>query len=387
MEKRRRILMKKTRTRHVPVSGKGDRALLTTVILAVLFGLLMIASASAVYAMTRFDDQYYFLKRQLLFGVLPGMILLFVCMRLDYHVFKRFAVAGFVSSVIFLGLVFVPGLGSSAYGATRWLVIGPILFQPSEFAKLAIIIYLSAWLSSRGKRAVGNFMEGLVPFLAILAFIGLFIYKQPDVGTLGLIILISLSIFFAAGAQFSHIASLGLLGCIGFLIVVKSASYRWDRLMVFLHPELDPQGKGYQIKQALIAIGSGGVFGLGLGQSRQKFNYLPEPVGDSIFAIISEELGLLGALFVVGIFMVILWRGFRIARHAPDEFGRLLAIGIVSWLLFQAILNIGAITGLIPLTGMPLPFISYGGTSLTFSLAAVGILLSVSRFGGQGRKG
>lgn len=356
-----------------------DKYLLFSVLFLVAFGLLMITSASASYALVRFDDQYIFLRRQFIFGVIPGLLALFFLLKIDYHIWKRWSVVAFLLALILLGLVFIPGLGTSAYGATRWLDLGPISFQPSEFAKLAIILYLAAWLSSRGQKKIGSVFEGLLPFLFILGCIGFFIYKQPDLGTFLLILGISFIVFFSAGGQLKHIFGLGVFTSIAVFFMIRSASYRWDRVMVFLNPELDPQGKGYQISQALIAIGSGGLLGVGLGQSRQKFNYLPEPVGDSIFAIIGEELGFIGAAATVLIFFFIVWRGFRIASRAPDEFGRLLAVGIVSWIGLQAILNIGAITGIMPLTGMPLPFISYGGTSLAFSLAAIGLLLSISK--------
>ncbi|NCU41294.1 MAG: putative lipid II flippase FtsW [Candidatus Moranbacteria bacterium] len=355
-----------------------DRYLFFTVLVAVIFGLLMITSAAAIYATLRFEDQYFFLKRQIIFGVLPGFLALFLLARIDYHVWKRWSVVGFIGSLIALGLVFVPGIGTSAYGATRWIDLGFISFQPSEMAKLAIIIYLAAWLSSKGQKQVGNVLEGLIPFIVVLSFIGFFIYKQPDVGTLGLIIAISFIMFFSAGAQLSHIFTMAGLGSFLFFILIRTASYRWDRFMTFLNPSSDPQGKGYQINQALIAIGSGSFWGVGLGQSRQKFNYLPEPVGDSIFAIIGEELGFIGTIFTLSFFIFLVTRGLLIAKNAPDEFGRLLAIGITSWIGIQAIFNISAITGIMPLTGMPLPFISYGGTSLAFSLAAMGILLNIS---------
>ncbi|MFZ2299954.1 MAG: putative peptidoglycan glycosyltransferase FtsW, partial [Candidatus Moraniibacteriota bacterium] len=265
------------------------------------------------------------------------------------------------------------------YGAARWVEIGPVSFQPSEVMKLSIILYLAAWLSSKGKTKAADFFEGFVPFLAILSIVGFLIIKQPDTGTLGLIFLISLSIFFASGANLLHMASLFFGGLAFLAILIKIAPYRLQRFLVFVNPEYDPQGSGYHVTQALLAIGAGGVFGAGLGQSRQKFNYLPEPVTDSIFAILGEEFGLIGTVIVVMLFLFVAWRGLRIARLAPDEFGRLVAVGIVSWIVFQAFINMGAISGLIPLTGIPLPFISYGGTSLAVLLASVGILLNISK--------
>ena len=198
-------------------------------------------------------------------------------------------------------------------------------------------------------------------------------------GTLGVIVVISMAIYFLSGAKLQHLLGMFGLGIAAFFALVKFESYRMDRLLVFLHPELDPRGVGYQINQALLAIGSGGLFGLGLGHSRQKFNYLPEPVGDSIFAVICEEIGLIGAMVLVSLFIIFAMRGLKIAKYAPDTFGKLVAVGITSWIIFQALINITAITGLIPLTGITLPFISYGGTSLVFSLVAVGILLNISK--------
>ncbi|MEK7494770.1 MAG: putative peptidoglycan glycosyltransferase FtsW, partial [Patescibacteria group bacterium] len=272
-----------------------------------------------------------------------------------------------------------PGFGTSVYGATRWVALGPISFQPSEVMKLAIILYLAAWLSEKGYEKTADLIEGLVPFLVLMCIVGFLIIKQPDTGTLGLIFLISLSIFFASGAKLSHIFSLFGAGLVFLAILIKMAPYRMQRFLVFINPEHDPQGSGYQITQALLAIGSGGLFGIGLGQSRQKFNYLPEPVTDSIFAVLGEEFGLIGGLVVICLFLFMAWRGLRIAKGAPDGFGRLLAVGIVSWIVGQAFINIAAISGIVPLTGIPLPFISYGGTSLAVLLAAMGILLNISK--------
>ena len=241
-----------------------------------------------------------------------------------------------------------------------------------------MILYLAAWLESK-KDLKRDLFEGFFPFLAILGIVGFLIIKQPDMGTLGTIVVISVIIFFLSGAKTAHIASMAGMGILAFFALVKFESYRMNRLLVFLHPELDPRGIGYQINQALLAIGSGGLFGLGLGHSRQKFNYLPEPVGDSIFAIICEEIGLIGAAMLILLFVVFAMRGLKIAKKAPDMFGKLIAIGITSWIIFQALINISAITGLIPLTGVTLPFISYGGTSIIFSMVGVGILLNISK--------
>lgn len=355
-----------------------DRKLLLIVLILLGIGLLMVASAGVFYGRVRFDDAYYFFKQQL-FGLGAGLALLYVFQRIDYHVWQRLAAPLFFGALGLLVLVFIPGVGTTVYGAARWVEIGPLSFQPAEVMKLSIILYLAAWLTRKGAAKTADFFEGFVPFLAILAIVGFLIIKQPDTGTLGLIFLISLSIFFASGANIKHMLYL-FLGGLAFLgILIKTAPYRLQRFLVYVNPEHDPQGFGYQMTQALLAIGAGGIFGAGLGQSRQKFNYLPEPVTDSIFAVLGEELGLFGTAIVVILFLLIAWRGFRIASTAPDGFGRLVAVGIVSWIVFQAFINMSAISGLIPLTGIPLPFISYGGTSLAVLLAAVGILLNISK--------
>lgn len=355
-----------------------DRPLFFALLTLLGIGLIMIASAGVVYGQVRFDDEYYFLKQQFL-GLGVGLVLLFIFQQIHYKVWQRFVVPIFIVAIILLVLVFIPGFGTTVYGAARWVELGPISFQPSEVMKFAIILYLSAWFSSKGRAKTSDFFEGLVPFLALLSVVGFLIIKQPDTGTLGLIFLISMAIFFASGANMLHIFSLLGAGLVFLFILIKMAPYRMQRFLVFMNPEHDPMGFGYQMTQALLAIGSGGLFGVGLGQSRQKFNYLPEPVTDSIFAILGEEFGLMGTILVVSLFLFIAWRGLRIAAYAPDEFGRLLATGIISWIVFQAFINISAITGLIPLTGIPLPFISYGGTSLAVLLAAVGILLNISK--------
>jgi cell division protein FtsW len=285
----------------------------------------------------------------------------------------------FIVSIIFLILVFVPGVGSRIYGASRWIQLGPFSFQPSEMAKLSIIIYLAAWLEGRGLNRIKDMFEGFLPFLGIMGLIGFLVMKQPDTGTLGIIVISSFAIFFVSGASMRHIISFGGIGAVLLWILIKIEPYRLDRITSFLDPSADPQGIGYQINQALLAIGSGGLFGVGLGHSRQKFNYLPEPVGDSIFAITGEELGLIGTVFLVILFVLLAMRGIKIAKNSPDMFGRLLATGIITWIVFQAFINISANVALVPLTGVPLPFISYGGTSLVFLMAAIGILLNISR--------
>lgn len=367
-------------------SGESDRVLKLILFLLLGSGLTMIASAGVSYGNVRFDDPYYFFKEQLV-GLSVGLVLLLICERIPYALWQKLVLPIFITALGLLILVFIPGFGTTVYGAARWVDLGIVSFQPSEVMKLAIMLYLAAWLSRRGERQARDFYEGFLPFLIILLVVGFLIIKQPDTGTLGLIFCVAITIFFVSGASLAHIFSLILGGLALLAILIKVAPYRMQRFLVFLNPEHDPLGAGYQMTQALLAIGSGGLFGVGLGHSRQKFNYLPEPVTDSIFAVLAEETGLLGAAFIVLLFVAFLWRGMRIARNAPDMFGKLLATGITAWVVCQAFINIAAISGLIPLTGITLPFISFGGTSLAILLAAVGILLNVSRHSTLGKRG
>ncbi len=365
-------------SRFFHVEGTSDKLLLGSIIALTLFGLLMIASAGVIYANDRFDDPYYFFKRQVI-GVVAGIIALLVLERIDYHFFRRWSLFIFLGATILLVLVLVPGLGVDVNGATRWISVGSITIQPAEAVKLAMILYISAWCSAKGVKRITDTVEGFVPFLAIIGVICFLIILQPDVGTMSVIVLIAISIFFVAGATMKHLGIIVLVGIALLLSLIKAAPYRMQRLLTFLNPEQDLQGAGYHISQAAIAIGSGGLLGLGLGHSRQKGLYLPEPVGDSIFAIIAEEFGFIGSIFFVGMIMLVAWRIYSIAKNAPDLFGRLVATGIGVWLIGQAFMNIAAISGLMPLTGIPLSFVSYGGTAMVFALAAVGILLNISR--------
>ncbi len=366
-------------SKQKPILKKVDPIILGVVLLLLIYGLVMISSAGIVVSKARFEDEYYFFRHQLFYGVIPGVVLLLIVQRVHYAFWKKIAVPLFVMALFLLLLVFVPGLGINLQGASRWINLGPISFQPTEIMKLALIIYLATWLEARGKR-IKDFYEGLLPFIGILAFVGLLIILQPDIGTLGAISVIAIVMFFVAGAPLNFIVTLMGTGAFLLLLLIKIEPYRMNRLISFINPGIDPQGIGYQISQALIAIGSGGVFGLGLGQSRQKFNYLPEPIGDSIYAIVGEELGMIGAGVLLTLFVLFALRGFKIAKNAPDSFSGLVAVGIYSWIVFQALINIMAIVGLIPLTGIPLPFMSYGSTSLVFILVGVGILLNISKY-------
>jgi cell division protein FtsW len=359
--------------------NKIDSRLLFALFIALVFGLTMIASAGISYSRARFGDPYYFFKHQIVYGIIPGLAALYLTQKINYKFWKKVALPFFAVTVFFLILVFVPGFESKIYGASRWLQLGSFSFQPSEMLKLSIIIYLAAWLENKVEK-VRNFSEGAVPFFIIVGLIGFLLIKQPDIGTLGVTVMIAISIFFVSGADFKHLFLMGAFGVLALFVLIKMETYRLNRFLVFLHPETDPQGIGYQINQALLAIGSGGFWGVGLGHSLQKFNYLPEPIGDSIFAIIGEELGFLGCVFLISLFVYLAAKGFRIAKRAPDRFAKLLATGITAWIVCQAFINIASISGLMPLTGIPLPFVSYGGTSLVFLMAASGILLNISKY-------
>ncbi len=283
----------------------------------------------------------------------------------------------FVASLVGLFIVFLPGIGSLFLGARRWIQFGPVLFQPSEIMKLSLIVYLSAWFSQRERR-LSDFQEGLIPFLVTLGSVAGLIILEPDLGTTMVIVLVGVVMFFVAGGAARHLAAITAAGVGLLAIIIVVAPYRADRFTVFLNPNLDPQGIGYHIKQSALAIGSGGVFGLGLGHSRQKYNYLPEPAGDSIFAIMAEELGFIMVIFFVLTWLIVIFRGIAIARGAPDTFGRLLATGITAWLGVQAFVIVGGVTKTIPLTGVTLPFVSYGGSSIVANFVLLALLLMVS---------
>lgn len=357
-----------------------DRSLATFVVVLALFGLLMLTSASSVVAFERYQDGYFFVKRQLLW-VAIGLVALWLGSRIPYTAYRRQAPLFLVLSIGLLVLVLIPGLGVRVLGAQRWINLGLFSFQPSEVVKLTFLLYLATWLDRRRLGGRGDTTD-LKTFLFLLAIIGGLMLLQPDMGTLLVLTAIALGVYFAAGASYRHVAIIIGLGLAVFMVAALIAPYRFQRLTTFLQPSADPQGQGYHITQSLIAIGSGGPLGLGLGHSRQKFNYLPEASGDSIFAIIGEELGFVVSAAVVLTYLGLTLRGYRVADHAPDGFSRSVAVGITTWLVGQALLNIGALTGALPLTGVTLPLVSYGGTSMVILLFAAGVLLNISRAAG-----
>ena len=369
-------------TRVLPGSRAGhppDYWLLTTVLMLLMFGTVMVFSASfAIGIENEGGNSYYFLTRQVIW-VTIGLAALLVTMNIDYHVWRRLALPGMLLVLILLAVVvLVPAAGTEAGGATRWIPLGPLSFQPSEVAKPIVVIYLAEWLSQKGAK-VRDFSYGLVPFAIYLGLLVGLVMLQPDLGTSAVLASIGIGMFLVAGADLVQFSGLIATGGVAFLVLALGASYRRARILIFLNPDADPLNLGWQLKQARLALGSGGIFGLGLGASRQKFAWLPAAQNDAIFAVIGEELGLIGCSFVLLLFLALAWRGYRVATKAPDAFGSLVGVGIVTWIIFQAAINIGGITMTIPFTGVPLPFISYGGTSLAVSLAAIGILLNISR--------
>jgi cell division protein FtsW len=361
-------------------TGTIDYPLLAIACVLALFGLVMLMSASSASGYANFSDSYYFVKHQIIFGLIPGIGLLLAFARIPYGFWRKHAWTLLIISVVLLVLVFIPGLSAGIGSAHSWISIGNIFsLQPSEIVKLTFLFYLCAWLAARDRHSVRNIHAGLIPFLFVLGAIALLMILQPDIGTMSVIAAMSLVVYFAAGAPFFYVLGFLAAGFGALALLISVAPYRAARLTTFMHPELDPQGIGYHINQALLALGSGGVFGLGYGHSRQKFQYLPEVSGDSIFAVIGEEMGFLVAILVIAMFLFLFWRALKIAQDAPDTFGKYLAIGIGAWITIQALVNVASIAALMPMTGIPLPFISYGGTSLAICLGAIGVLLSVSR--------
>ncbi len=348
-----------------------DTLLLVVVVGLVLFGLLMIYDASSVIAFRDYADKFHYIKSQLVWAVF-GMILLFVFIHIHYRVLFNLSPLLLVTAIILLIMVFIPGLGVHTLGASRWLNLHFFTIQPTEFVKLVLAIYLAAWFSQKEK---GRFTA----FALLIGLVLLLVMAQPDMGTAIIILGEAIAIYLLSGGSLKYfsviVPSLAVLG----FILIKLAPYRAARLTSFLAVDTSLTNASYQVKQVLIALGSGGLFGLGLGNSLQKYAYLPENVTDSIFAIIAEELGFFGSVILIAVFGILIWRGLSISSHAKDTFGKLLAGGITMFIGIQVIINLGAMTVLFPLTGVPLPFISYGGSSLLIDLTAIGILLNISR--------
>lgn len=350
---------------------RPDFILLFATVFLVIFGLFMIYNASSVIAFRDFGDKYYYIKEQS-FNALLGFIGLGVFYFFDYKKLYALALPILCAAIILLIAVFLPGIGVYALGANRWVNLGFTVLQPAEFVKLSLAIYLSAWFSTKER---GRFMA----FSMLLGLVLLLVMLQPDMGTASIILFEAIVLYFLSGAQISHfLLMIPAVGVVGTLLILL-APYRLARLTAFLKMGDNFENTSYHVKQILIALGSGGILGVGAGNSLQKYAYLPENVTDSIFAIIAEEFGFLGSVALILIIFLVIWRGFIISSQARDAFGKLLAAGIISFLGIQAAINLAAMTALIPLTGVPLPFISYGGSALIVDLTAIGILLNISK--------
>jgi len=340
-------------------------------------GIIMIYSSSGVYALQELGDSLYYLKRHLLFLVV-GFFLAFAAMFFDYRELRPYAKPVMLFSIILLCLVLIPELGRQSFGARRWFRAGPFNFQPSELTKIAMLIYTADFLA-RKQSKVKDFVGGFLPLILVLGLVCLLVVAQPDLGTSILIGCIVLIMMFVAGARIRHVGLLGILTTPALYFLVIKVPYRMRRITAFLDPWQDPQGVGFQLSQSQIALGSGGVFGIGLGKSVQKLFYLPAAHTDFILSIVGEELGLVGTLVVVFLFIAFIWQGARIVKRITDPFGYYLAIGIIGLIGLQAVVNIGVSIGAFPTKGLPLPFISYGGSALIFNMISIGLLLNISR--------
>ena len=368
-----------------PVAGSPDWSLIAIAFALTLVGLVVVFSSSFAVGQQLFGDPRYFVLRQLL-GAALGALAFMIFASIDYRRWRALSPLIIVIAVLGLLAVLIPGIGVEQNGARRWVRFGSLpALQPSEFTKLAVVIYVAAWLASRGD-AIQHLHLGLIPFSAIVGFLGFLIMAEPDLGTALSIAIIAMAMFFLAGATWRHMAMLVLGGGGVLLGIVGLFGYGLGRFTQFVAAEANPETGGFQILQLLIALGSGGLTGVGIGESRQKFFYVPSAHTDGVFAIIGEEMGLIGALIVLALFAFLLYRGIRIGMRAPDTFGTLLAFGIVTWIGAQAFFNIGGVTRTIPLTGIPLPFVSFGSSALIATLAGTGLLVSVSRYSLRGER-
>lgn len=362
---------------------KVDKTFLITVGILVAIGFVTFASASLGLLPRESVSLSKLFATQLILGLLLGTVALMVTLFIPHKFYKKVALYGYVAAVGATAMVFIPGLGITANGATRWLDIGGFSIQPAEFLKIGLVLYLATYLAA-AKQRIKDIRVGLIPFCVILGIPILILLLQPDTGTALVLIATAITMYFAAGAPWRDIGFLGLGGVAGLGALAFFRPYVLERFMTFLQPGSDPLGASYQIQQSLIAIGSGGIFGRGIGQSVQKFSYLPEPVGDSIFAVFAEEVGFVGVILLLALFVALFTRGMNIATRAPDHFAALVVVGIVSSITFQSVLNIGAMLGVFPLTGLPLIFVSHGGTALLVALASVGIILHISAHSKKG---
>ena len=373
----KRLLNRKLKSTTDFQKSKFDKHFFYLILGLVVVGLVFVADISAPQALNYFNDRFYFLKQQVV-SVAIGLVAMLVVSKIHYSFWAKIAVPLFVVSIILLLVVLIPSIGLEALGARRWIVIGPINFQPSEIIKLSLALYLAKIASTKNLLSVSD-RKPLAYFIPLVLCCGL-IMLQPDLGTTLVVGIIGITQIFASGVSLLYFLISLIVGLISVTILILVSPYRRDRLMTFFEVTKDPLGKGYHIRQILLALGSGGLFGLGIGQSRQKYLFLPEASTDSIFAAISEEVGFIGSFVLILIFAIFIFKAFKIASNAPDQFSKILAVGITAWIGGQTLLNIAAMTALTPLTGIPLPFFSYGGTSLSMILVSCGILLNISRY-------
>ena len=361
-------------------SHQPDLMFLLSIALLLFFGLLFLSSASSSLAFgQREQDVYFFVKQQITHGLIPGLVLFYLALRIDYHRYQAYSRWFFYACIFLLLIVFIPGLNLAGATARSWIDVGPFSLQTSEFVKLFFVLFLAVYLEEK-KDDLTNFKLGVWPFLFYLGIVSFLLILQPDLGTLSIIISSALAMYLAAGMRFKHFSAIILAGLLALALMIKAAPYRLARLTAFLHPDFDPQGISYQIRQALIAVGSGGILGLGFGSARQKLSFVPEPAGDSVFAIIAQESGFIFSTLFICLFAFFLYRAFKIVKSSPDNFAKLATLGITIWLSAQIFLNIGSIIGLLPLTGVPLPFVSLGGSNLAITLLAMGIMANISKY-------
>ena len=360
------------------MKNKCEWALLIGVVVISILGLLMIYSASYIWSEYKFDDPFKYVKNQGLF-LIVGIFLMICISKIDYHIYLKKANIILIICLSLLVLVLIPGIGTVRNGSRSWFGIGSFGIQPSEFAKLGLIIFTSKYLSKNDK-AMKDIKKGVLPILGLTLLTFGLIMLQPDFGTGTILVMSIIGILFVGGVSMKFFIKIGLVGVIGVVGLVVAAPYRLSRILSFLNPWSDPLGSGFQIIQSLYAIGPGGLFGFGIGNSRQKHFFLPEPQTDFIFSILSEELGFMGCLIVVGLFILICYSGFKISKNCDDLFGKYLSFGIIFQISFQACLNLMVVTGLIPVTGVTLPFLSYGGSSLLITLCSIGVVLNISRY-------
>jgi cell division protein FtsW len=340
-------------------------------------GVVMVYSASAIVAADRFHDPYFFLKKQI-FWALLGAACMWMAIRLDYRRLEGLTVPLLIFAAVLLVLVLVPPFGQAINGTRRWIRFGPVSFQPAELAKLALVVYLAAFLAKKGEE-VSDFRRGLLPPLTVAGLLAVLVLAQPDLGNCLTLIALTFTLLFLAGGHARHLSFVLLAALPPLVVAIWMAPYRLRRIFAFIDPWSDARGSGFQIIQSWLAFGNGGVFGQGIGASRQKLFYLPESHTDFIFAIVGEELGLIGALTIVALFVVLTWRGLRIGLRAPDPFGGYLALGITVLIATQTLVNLGVVTGLLPTKGLPLPFISFGGSALLVTMLSTGVLLNISQ--------